>query len=202
MKHLQLCFGWSDFHLPEEGSIIPNRSGLLGLTSSNREWWGTDLRKTFATGYTRPYTPLIPKRIDYIHFQTEHSWEKMNLQWKHSALPEVATQLWKERGTFPLNPELNVGSSDHTWLIKSKKKKNALWPPFPLQGWTKCLFAHRWEKSHSSFSSIYSLHTSLTSLGNEHLGTNLSKNKHPEWKILIWQHQQREISVQPPSNLM
>lgn len=37
MKHLQLCFGQSDFHLPEEGLIIPNRSRLLGLTSSNRE---------------------------------------------------------------------------------------------------------------------------------------------------------------------
>lgn len=45
MKHLQLCFGQSDFHLPEVGLIIPNRSRLLGLTSSNREWWGTDLRK-------------------------------------------------------------------------------------------------------------------------------------------------------------
>lgn len=60
MKHLQLCFGRYDFHLPEEGLIIPNRSHLPGLTSSNREWWGTDLRKTFATGYMWPNTPLIP----------------------------------------------------------------------------------------------------------------------------------------------
>lgn len=45
MKHLQLYFDQSDFHLPEEGLIIPTRSCLLGLTSSNREWRGTDFRK-------------------------------------------------------------------------------------------------------------------------------------------------------------
>lgn len=60
----------------------------------------------------------------------------MNLQGKYSALPEVATQLWKERGTFPLNPDQNFRSSDRTKLIIMRKRKNALWSPFSQLAWT------------------------------------------------------------------